>query len=331
MPTLTTFAALWISLAASSAPSDLGLASGRAAPPTTASSAGASATAPRQLRFSPATLDLGEMIAGQPKSGTVTVTNLGDAPIAVEAIKAGCGCTTVSEPPKGPVAPGASFRLEITLDPGMRQGAELVRSVHVVLADGTVESMQLKGRVRTVIEVEPPTIEATHPRSPQRATLALESIDGLEFTVMRAEPEGVLAPAPSRSIDGRATLALDLEAWARLGRPSTVTIFTDRPEAPEIAVPIKSSEQVVMFRLPAAAADDPGRTAAEATQDLLIRRIDEAMPASPRSTGFRMRLHRESGMLFVHGTGGDVEAVRQAIRTLPPSSGVRESPGAPPA
>ncbi|MGA1225293.1 MAG: hypothetical protein ACO31E_12095, partial [Phycisphaerales bacterium] len=64
MPTMTTLAALWISLAASSAASDMGLGSGLPAPPSTASSADAGTTAPRQLRFSPAILGLGEMIAG---------------------------------------------------------------------------------------------------------------------------------------------------------------------------------------------------------------------------------------------------------------------------
>jgi hypothetical protein len=42
-----------------------------------------------------------------------------------------------------------------------------------------------------------------------------------------------------------------------------------------------------------------------------------------------MRLHRESGMLFVHGDAADVDAVRVAVRTLPADAGVRESKGEP--
>jgi hypothetical protein len=38
-----------------------------------------------------------------------------------------------------------------------------------------------------------------------------------------------------------------------------------------------------------------------------------------------MRLHRESGMLFVHGTTEELDAVRAAVRALPASAGVRES------
>jgi hypothetical protein len=44
-----------------------------------------------------------------------------------------------------------------------------------------------------------------------------------------------------------------------------------------------------------------------------------------------MRLHRETGMLFVHGTPEDLAATREAVRALPPSSAVRESGEAPPA
>ena len=52
------------------------------------------------LKFSPATLELGELMIGTPGKGTLTITNASDAPITIEAIKAGCGCTKVSDPPR---------------------------------------------------------------------------------------------------------------------------------------------------------------------------------------------------------------------------------------
>jgi hypothetical protein len=36
-----------------------------------------------------------------------------------------------------------------------------------------------------------------------------------------------------------------------------------------------------------------------------------------------MRLHRESGMLFVHGTDDDISTVREVVLALPASAGVR--------
>jgi hypothetical protein len=96
-------------------------------------------------------------------------------------------------------------------------------------------------------------------------------------------------------------------------------------------VPVKASEAVAMFRLPSAAESDPNRQEIWVAQDALVNRIDAGLPASVRSEDFRMRLHRESGMLFVHGSAEALKAVRKAVKALPPDSGVRESTGAPPA
>jgi len=66
-------------------------------------------------------------------------------------------------------------------------------------------------------------------------------------------------------------------------------------------------------------------TSIEAAQNALIQRIDAGLASTERSPQFAMRLHRESGMLFVHGTADDLDAVRAVVRTMPASSGVRES------
>ena len=203
------------------------------------------ATAPQLLSFSPAVLDLGEMTVATPKTATVTVTNASDRPVTIEGIKAGCGCTKVSDAPKGPVAPGATFTLDITLDPGKKGGIDLAKAVHFTLGGGTVETMQIKGRVKA--------------------------------------DENAGEPGP----------------------------------------------KVVMFRLPAAAAGDGRRGAAEAEQDALLASIDRGLAGSARSGEFRMRLHRESGMLFVHGSDEDIAAVRDSVRALPAGSQVRESAGTP--
>lgn len=207
----------------------------------------AHAASAQVLRFSPAVLDLGEMAVGTPKTATLTVTNASDAPITIESVKAGCGCTKVSDAPKGPVAAGGSFTLQVTLDPGAKPGVELVKSLSMVLAGGTVETMQIKARVKDAAPGEKP------------------------------------------------------------------------------------AELVVLFRLPPAASEDPRRAEIERTQDSLIREIDAGMADAGTSEGFRMRLHRETGMLFVHGTPEDLAATREAVRALPASSAVRESGEAPPA
>ena len=203
----------------------------------------APAAAPRMLRFAPETIEYGEVDPGKPVTATLTITNISGAPVTVEGIKGGCGCTTVTAPPKDPVAPGASFTVEVTMDPGKKPGVALVKPVYVTLMGGTVESMQIKAKVK--------------------------------------------------------------------GTPVAT-----------------GDEGVTLFRLPAPAGE-ADRAAVERTQDDLIRRIDERVAADARSELFRMRLHRESGMLFVHGDAADIDAVRAAVKALPAGAGVRESQGEP--
>jgi hypothetical protein len=292
------------------------------APPAGASAAEAPSAQPSSLRFDPPTLDLGEMIAGQPKTATLTVTNTSDAAVTIASMKGGCGCTTLSAHPPEPVSAGASFSVEVTVDPGMRTGISLRKPVYVKLADGRVETMHVVGRVKTVIAVTPDQVEAVGSVAGATASVTLASVDGAPFTVTGAAPSGIVTTPQPTGASSRIELALDLEAWERAGRPSTVLLSTDRADARQVAIPVKFADAVAMFRLPAAGL---GSRQDESAQDALVREIDARISAKSRSEQFRMRLHRESGMLFVHGTASDLDAVRAVVRSLPPSSGVRES------
>ena len=283
------------------------------------------------LRFSPEVLDLGELSASTPAHATVTVTNISSQPVTVKEIKAGCGCTKTSEAPKEPVAPGASFTVQLTMDPGKRTGLEFTKAVHVILADGWKETLQLKGRVKTVLRADPAVIDLGVAADGGTPAVTLNSVDGKDFTITSVVPEGMLGSGALRSAGGRGEFGIDLAAWERAGQPSSLVLTTDRADAPEVAVPVKVSEAVAMFRLPSAADSDPKRQDIWMAQDALINRIDAGLPALARSADFRMRLHRESGMLFVHGSAEELKAVRKAVKALPADSGVRESSGAPPA
>lgn len=193
-------------------------------------------------RCAPETLDLGEMTPGEPKTVPFTVKNTGTEAFVVESVKGGCGCTTVSAPPKGPIAPGESFTVQVTVDPGKKGGIDLVKPLYVTYADGRVEQAQIKGRVKA---------------------------------------------APS------------------------------------------AAPSVILFRLPAASGDVAARGQAETRQSEVIQEIDRGLPAQGLSPEFRMRLHREAGMLFVHGSDADLDAVRDAVRRLPASMEIRESRAVP--
>ncbi|MBM4006478.1 MAG: DUF1573 domain-containing protein [Planctomycetes bacterium] len=295
---------------------------------TTPAATPAAAAPSASLTFSPATLDLGEMIAGQPKTAPLTITNAGDAPITIASLKGGCGCTTITGTPTDVIAPGASFTVQVTVDPGMKTGLELKKPVHVVLADGRAQSMQVVGRVKTVVKVSPDAIELSAPVDAKAPTVTLSRMDGAAFKVTGATPAGVIAMPTSDKPAKSFELRVDTKAWEKAGRPTAITLTTDQADAPKVAVSIKASEAVTMFRLPAPEGEGD-RTAIEASQDALIQRIDAGLASAERSSQFEMRLHRETGMLFVHGSEDDLDAVRAAVRALPASSGVRESKPAP--
>jgi hypothetical protein len=273
------------------------------------------------LAFSAAQLDLGEMIAGRPKSATLVVTNTSADPIRVLGITAGCGCTTVSQPPKDAVPAGGTFTVDVTLDPGHKTGVELVKSMTFRLERAGTEIAQrtyIRGFVKTIVATAPEIVDAGSMPEGAHAVVTLESVDGIAFRVLGAEPADLVAVPKQASTMHR--IEIDWSAWEKAGRPSKLSIKTDHADAETLVVPIKGAPAVALFRLPAA--PDGAQTGA---QDDVILAIDAVLEAKGRSKELRMRLHRETGMLFVHGTDGDLAAVRDAVRTVPSLAGVRQS------
>lgn len=277
-------------------------------------------------RCAPQTLELGELLVGQPKTMPFTVVNHRSEPFTVESVKGGCGCTTVTEPPKGPIAPGESFTVHVTVDPGKRGGIDLVKPLYVKYVSGGVESARIIGRVRPVAAVTPATLDASDP-----VALTVESLDGRSFRITGVSPAGTLVLPKEQAPAARIELTLDAEAWIRAGRPASLVVATDLAGTAEVVIPVRGADHVVLFRLPPASGDDATRAEIEANQATIIRQIDALLPVDSRSSQFRMRLHPESGMLFIHGTESDIKEAREAIRGLPESASVRESAALPPA
>lgn len=100
-------------------------------------------------RCTPETLELGELTVGTPKTVQLTVTNNGKSDITVESMKAGCGCTKISDAPRTPIAPGASFTVDVTVDPGKKGGVDLSKTMTVVFVGGQTETITIKGRVKS--------------------------------------------------------------------------------------------------------------------------------------------------------------------------------------
>jgi len=150
-------------------------------------------------------------------------------------------------------APGASFTVQVTVDPGMKTGLELKKPVHVVLADGRAQSMQVVGRVKTVVKVRPDAIELSAPVDAKAPTVTLSRMDGAAFKVTGATPAGVIAMPTSDKPAKSFELRVDTKAWEKASRPTAITLTTDQADAPKVAVIIKAADSVAMFRLPASA------------------------------------------------------------------------------
>lgn len=284
------------------------------------------APAVTSLRFSPETLDLGEMISGKPKSGTLTVTNVTSAPLTIVTIKGACGCTTVSAPPAEPVPAGGSFTVQISVDPGAKTGIDLAKLVHFALeGDGgtKTQSMTVKGHVKTVVRVSPDVVDASLVPDGANGVVTLHHVDGKAFAVTSVEPAGLIQLPVNSGVEH--TLTIDWQKWVAAGHPAKITVSTDALDAEKLVIPIRSAPAVALFRLPAASPEAPERAAIEGAQDDVIHAIDASFTASGRSKDLKIKLHRETGMLFVHGTDADVATVRGAVAQLGPSAGVRES------
>ena len=68
------------------------------------------------------------MKPGVPKTGTVDLTNNGDATVQIKKAVASCGCTTPNWP-REPIGPGETAEMEITLKPSLKQGQKLNKRV----------------------------------------------------------------------------------------------------------------------------------------------------------------------------------------------------------
>lgn len=68
-----------------------------------------------KISFKSDTVDYGTIAKGSDGVRVFEFTNTGDAPLIVSDVKSSCGCT-VPKKPDGPVAPGATSKIEVKYD-----------------------------------------------------------------------------------------------------------------------------------------------------------------------------------------------------------------------
>lgn len=73
------------------------------------------------IKFTEGEYSFGKIIQGEKVSHTFTFTNEGKSNLIIASAKASCGCT-VASPPKDPIPPGATGKIDVVFDSNGKSG-----------------------------------------------------------------------------------------------------------------------------------------------------------------------------------------------------------------
>ena len=106
-----------------------------------------------KLEVSTNVWDFGEKWAGEKAETTITLMNVGDAPLKIDKAKSSCGCT-VAKVSKTVFQPGESEEVKVTYSTKKRTG-DVSQKIRVHSNDPTspVTVIEVKGRVRQVVKM----------------------------------------------------------------------------------------------------------------------------------------------------------------------------------
>jgi len=115
--------------------------------------ASATHTAAPKLELSTSLWDFGQKWAGEKAETTITLKNVGDAPLRIDKVKTSCGCTAASVKKKL-LAPGDSEEVKVTYNTEKRV-AKVSQKIQVHSNDpaSPVTTIEVKGQVKQVVEM----------------------------------------------------------------------------------------------------------------------------------------------------------------------------------
>jgi hypothetical protein len=149
-----------------------------------------------------------------------------------------CPCTSATVP-DGPIASGESVEVEVTIDPGERQGVSLGKKLAFLVEGHDPVSLRVEASVPLFIRVSPEAIDAPADEvaDPAPTAVSLEAVDGVAFRVQESDPPVIVAPSPDAAVQGG--FSIDWKAWREARRPIKVTVYTDHPKAPPLPIIIR--------------------------------------------------------------------------------------------
>lgn len=196
------------------------------------------ATTAAIVAFEPETLEFGELLPQVPASRTVRIRNLTATPLAVTEAITDCPCTSATVP-DAPIAPGESAEVEVTIDPGERQGVSLGKKLAFLVEGHDPVSLRIEASVPLFVRASPEAIDAPADdvAEPAPTAISLEAVDGTAFTVSESDPPVIVVG--SAGAGTRREFSIDWKAWREARRPIKVTVYTDHPKAPPIPLIVR--------------------------------------------------------------------------------------------
>jgi len=183
------------------------------------------------------------MMSNTPKTMSVRLVNVTDAPVTVNRAIPSCGCTTLA-PPTDPIPPGGFFDQEITLKPGIATGVKLSKKVTFDIEGFAPQVLTVEGDVAEYVSVTPKILNAPQspedPSAAESGVIAFASTDGTPFIITGVNPSVVADGIPTESATEH-ELSIDWTLWEESKRPIRVTFTTSHPKAPTAAVTVKRS------------------------------------------------------------------------------------------
>lgn len=98
------------------------------------------------IEFDASVNDLGTISEGEQVMAWFTYKNTGDAPLAIQNIDAGCGCTVPSWNDK-PLAPGEEESIKVIFNSRGKNGSQNIRVTVYSNAQNSVEELRIKATV----------------------------------------------------------------------------------------------------------------------------------------------------------------------------------------
>ncbi|MBK6834684.1 MAG: DUF1573 domain-containing protein [Bacteroidetes bacterium] len=106
------------------------------------------------IQFEEETHDFGKITQGEKVSFSFKFKNTGKSNLLISSAQASCGCT-VPKPPKDPLAPGATDKIDVTFDSNGKSGKFDKQITVITNCDPNTKVLKITGEIIVPVSNEP--------------------------------------------------------------------------------------------------------------------------------------------------------------------------------